>query len=135
MYPASASGSWEAALVNTLSSGDRVLAFDHGFFATGWCKVAQRLGLDVQFEPGDWRRAVTADRVEALLRDDTPPAIKAVLVVHNETSTGVTANVADVRRAMDAAQHPALLMVDTISSLASIDFMLASDRQQGELQT
>jgi alanine-glyoxylate transaminase/serine-glyoxylate transaminase/serine-pyruvate transaminase len=122
VYPASGSGSWEAALVNTLSAGDRVMAFDHGFFAAGWGKVAQRLGLDVQLQPGDWRRAVAADSVEALLRDDASHAIKAVLIVHNETSTGVTANVADIRRAMNAAQHPALLMVDAVSSLGSMEF-------------
>lgn len=122
VFPASGTGAWEAALVNTLSTGDRVLMFETGQFATLWREVAQRLGLQVDFVAGDWRQGVDADTVEARLRDDQAHEIKAVMVVHNETSTGIASNVAAVRRAMDRAGHPALLMVDTISSLASIDY-------------
>ncbi|MGH8799476.1 MAG: pyridoxal-phosphate-dependent aminotransferase family protein [Casimicrobiaceae bacterium] len=122
IYPASGTGAWEAALVNTLSPGDRVLMFETGHFATLWRKMADRLGLAVDFVAGDWRSGVDAAVVEARLAADRAQAIKAVLVVHNETSTGVTSDVAAVRRAIDRAGHPALLMVDTISSLASIDY-------------
>jgi alanine-glyoxylate transaminase/serine-glyoxylate transaminase/serine-pyruvate transaminase len=122
MFPSSGSGAWEAALVNTLSPGDRVLMFETGHFATLWCAMARNLDLDVDFVAGDWRRGVDPDVVEARLRDDRTSAIKAVAVVHNETSTGVTSRIAEVRRAIDAARHPALLLVDTISSLASIDY-------------
>jgi alanine-glyoxylate transaminase/serine-glyoxylate transaminase/serine-pyruvate transaminase len=122
IYPASGTGAWEAALVNTLSPGDRVLMFETGHFATLWRELAERLGLKVDFVPGDWRRGVDPAQVEAKLAEDTTHAIKAVLIVHNETSTGVASRVADVRRAIDAARHPALFMVDTISSLASIDY-------------
>lgn len=122
IFPASGTGAWEAALVNTLSPGDRVLMFETGQFATLWREVAQRLGVETEFVEGDWRHGVDAELVETRLRDDAAHAIKAVLVVHNETSTGVTSDIAAVRRAMDAAGHPALLMVDTISSLASIDY-------------
>jgi alanine-glyoxylate transaminase/serine-glyoxylate transaminase/serine-pyruvate transaminase len=122
IYPASGTGAWEAALVNTLSPGDKVLMFETGHFATLWMKMATRLGLDAEFVPGDWRRGVDPALVEEKLRADTDHAVKAVCVVHNETSTGCTSRIWAVRKAIDAAGHPALLMVDTISSLASIDY-------------
>jgi alanine-glyoxylate transaminase/serine-glyoxylate transaminase/serine-pyruvate transaminase len=122
IFPASGTGAWEAALVNTLSPGDKVLMFETGHFATLWREMAVKLGLDVQFVAGDWRHGVDPRVVESALSDDGRHQIKAVMVVHNETSTGVTSSVAAVRKAMDRAQHPALLMVDTISSLASIDY-------------
>ncbi len=122
IFPSSGTGAWEAALVNTLSPGDRVLMFETGHFATLWRKIAQQFGLEVEFVPGDWRHGVDPAVVQARLNADGTHAIKAVLCVHNETSTGVTSRIGDVRRAMDGANHPALLMVDTISSLASIDF-------------
>jgi len=122
IFPSSGTGAWEAALVNTLSPGDRVLMFETGHFATLWCEMARRLGLEVEFVPGDWRHPVDPERVEAALRADRGHTVRAVCVVHNETSTGVTSDVARVRAAIDAAGHPALLLVDTISSLASIDY-------------
>ena len=122
MYPSSGTGAWEAALVNTLSPGDRVLAFDNGQFATLWRGVAEKLGLDVVFAPGDWRDAVDPAQVEQRLREDSDHAIKAVMVVHNETSTGVVSPIADIRAALDRAGHPALYMVDTVSSLGSIEY-------------
>jgi alanine-glyoxylate transaminase/serine-glyoxylate transaminase/serine-pyruvate transaminase len=122
IYPASGTGAWEAALVNTLSPGDRVLMVETGHFATLWRKMAGRLGLDVEFLPGDWRHGVDPEAVEKRLRADAEKRIKAVCVVHNETSTGVTSRIGEARRAIDAAGHPALFMVDTISSLASIDY-------------
>ncbi|HYN12383.1 MAG TPA: aminotransferase class V-fold PLP-dependent enzyme [Burkholderiales bacterium] len=122
IYPASGTGAWEAALVNTLSPGDRVLMSETGHFAVLWQKLAQRLGLEVEFMPGDWRHGADPDAIEKRLRADADRRIKAVCVVHNETSTGVTSRIAEVRRAIDAAGHPALYMVDTISSLASIDY-------------
>jgi len=122
MYPSSGTGAWEAALVNTLSPGDRVLAFDNGQFATLWCGVAQRLGLEVVFEPGDWREAVDPVAVEQRLREDQNHTIKAVMVVHNETSTGVVSPIAEIRRAIDRSGHPALYLVDTVSSLGSMEF-------------
>jgi alanine-glyoxylate transaminase/serine-glyoxylate transaminase/serine-pyruvate transaminase len=122
IYPASGTGAWEAALVNTLSPGDRVLCFETGHFATLWQHMASGLGLHVDFVPGDWRHGADPQIVEERLAADTSRSIKAVCVVHNETSTGVTSRVADVRRAIDAAGHPALLLVDTISSLGSIDY-------------
>ena len=122
IYPSSGTGAWEASLVNTLSPDDKVLMFETGHFATLWRNMAQRLGLDVQFVPGDWRHGVDPEAVESMLRDDHNHGIKAVAVVHNETSTGVTSRIAEVRRAMDRAGHPALLLVDTISSLGSIDY-------------
>ena len=121
-YPSSGTGAWEAALVNTLSPGDRVLMFETGQFAILWQELAGRLGLDVDMVEGDWRHGVSAGGVESRLSEDKDHAIKAVCVVHNETSTGVVSNVAAVRAAMDAASHPALLFVDTISSLASVDY-------------
>src|SRR5215472_7057815 len=122
IYAASGTGAWEAALVNTLSPGDRVLMFETGHFATLWRAMAERLGLVVDFVPGDWRSGVRPATVEAKLADDRSHAIKAVLAVHNETSTGVTSRIAEVRAAIDRVGHPALFMVDTISSLASIDY-------------
>jgi alanine-glyoxylate transaminase/serine-glyoxylate transaminase/serine-pyruvate transaminase len=122
IYTASGTGAWEAALVNTLSPGDRVLMFETGWFAQLWRKLAERLGLEPEFLDGDWRSGVDAARIEARLADDREHLIRAVCVVHNETSTGVASDIAAVRRAIDAAGHPALLMVDTISSLASIDY-------------
>ena len=122
IYPASGTGAWEAALVNTLSPGDRVLSFETGHFATLWRNMASGLGLDVDFVPGDWRHGADPQTVQERLAADTSRSIKAVCVVHNETSTGVTSRVADIRRAIDAAGHPALLLVDTISSLGSIDY-------------
>src|SRR5262247_975700 len=122
IYPASGTGAWEAALVNTLSPGDRVLMAETGHFATLWQKLAGRLGLNVEFLPGDWRHGADPEAIEKKLRADTDKRIKAVCVVHNETSTGATSRIDEVRRAIDAAKHPALFMVDTISSLASIDY-------------
>jgi alanine-glyoxylate transaminase / serine-glyoxylate transaminase / serine-pyruvate transaminase len=120
IYPSSGTGAWEAALVNTLSPGDRVLAFETGHFATLWRAMAERLGLEVDWVEGDWRHGVDPDTVAAVLRSN--PSIAAVMVVHNETSTGVTSRVAEVREAMDSAGSDALLLVDTISSLGSIDY-------------
>ncbi len=117
-YPSSGTGAWEAALVNTLSPGDRVLAFETGHFATLWRDLATGLGLDVVFVPGDWRHGVDPD----VVRERLDPGVKAVCVVHNETSTGVTSRIAEIRRAIDEAGHPALLLVDTVSSLGSIDY-------------
>ncbi|WP_028923528.1 pyridoxal-phosphate-dependent aminotransferase family protein [Pseudonocardia acaciae] len=122
IYPSSGTGAWEAALVNTLSPGDRVLASETGHFATLWAKLATGLGLDVELIPGDWRHGADPDAIADRLAADEEHAIKAVCVVHNETSTGVTSRVPAVRAAMDAEAHPALLLVDTISSLASIDY-------------
>ncbi|MBV8167824.1 MAG: aminotransferase class V-fold PLP-dependent enzyme, partial [Alphaproteobacteria bacterium] len=122
MYPASGTGAWESALVNTLSAGDKVLMFETGHFASLWRELAGRLSLEVEIVPGDWRTGVDPAQVEARLAEDKAKAIKAVCVVHNETSTGVTSRIAEVRKAIDRANHPALLMVDTISSLASIDY-------------
>jgi len=122
IYPSSGTGAWEAALVNTLSPGDKVLMFESGHFATLWQNMAVQLGLDVDFVPGDWRHGVDPNIIETKLAEDRGHRIKAVAVVHNETSTGVTSRVAEVRKAIDRAGHPALLMVDTISSLASIDY-------------
>ena len=122
IFPASGTGAWEACLVNTLSPGDRVLAFETGHFATLWRNLADRLGIAVDFVPGDWRHGVDPAELESRLAADKARAIKAVMVVHNETSTGVTSRVAQCRAAINRAKHPALLLVDTISSLASIDY-------------
>ncbi|OGA19177.1 MAG: serine--glyoxylate aminotransferase [Betaproteobacteria bacterium RIFCSPLOWO2_12_FULL_63_13] len=122
IYPASGTGAWEAALVNTLSPGDRVLMFETGQFAALWSKMATRLGLQVEVVATDWRRGVDPAMVEAKLKEDHTHAIRALCVVHNETSTGVTSRIGAVRAAIDAAGHPALFMVDTISSLACIDY-------------
>ncbi|MFI6497335.1 pyridoxal-phosphate-dependent aminotransferase family protein [Nonomuraea typhae] len=118
VYASSGTGAWEAALVNTLSPGDRVLAFETGHFATLWCQMAARLGLEVDFVPGDWRHGVDPDLVAEHLTDQTA----AVMVVHNETSTGVRSRIPEIRAALDRAGHPALLLVDTISSLGSMDY-------------
>jgi alanine-glyoxylate transaminase/serine-glyoxylate transaminase/serine-pyruvate transaminase len=122
IYPASGTGAWEAALVNTLSPGDKVLMFETGHFATLWQKMATKLGLSPEFVTTDWRRGADPAAVEAKLREDKAHTIKAVCIVHNETSTGVTSRIGAIRKAIDAAKHPALFMVDTISSLASIDY-------------
>ncbi len=122
IYPASGTGAWEAALVNTLSPGDRVLMFETGHFATLWRGIASDLGLDVEFVAGDWRHGVDPGEVEARLTADKNHQIKAVMVVHNETSTGVTSRIAEIRKSIDSAAHPALFMVDVISSLGSIDY-------------
>jgi alanine-glyoxylate transaminase/serine-glyoxylate transaminase/serine-pyruvate transaminase len=122
IYPASGTGAWEAALVNTLSPGDAVLMAETGHFASLWKRLAERLALQPEFIAGDWRSGVDAARIEARLAADPQHRIKAVCVVHNETSTGVTSDIPAVRRAIDAAKHPALLLVDTISSLGSIDY-------------
>ena len=122
IYPSSGTGAWEAAIVNTLSPGERVLMVETGQFATLWRQMAGRLGLEVEFIPGDWRRAAPPDVIEAKLAEDRTHAIKAVMVVHNETSTGSLSRIPEIRRAIDAVGHPALLMVDTISSLGSADY-------------
>lgn len=122
IYPASGTGAWEAALVNTLSAGDRVLMVETGHFAFLWHKMATRLGLKPELIATDWRHGVDAAAIEAALLEDKSHAIKAVCVVHNETSTGVTSNIGNVRRALDRAGHPALLLVDTISSLGSVEY-------------
>jgi alanine-glyoxylate transaminase/serine-glyoxylate transaminase/serine-pyruvate transaminase len=122
IYPASGTGAWEAALVNTLSPGDRVLMAETGHFATLWKKLAERLSLVVDFMPGDWRQGAAPGEIERRLRADAGHAIKAVCIVHNETSTGVTTAIGPIRAAIDQAVHPALLLVDTISSLGSIDY-------------
>ncbi len=122
IYPSAGTGAWEAALVNTLSPGDRVLMAETGWFATLWKKMAAKLGLEPEFIEGDWRSGVDARRVGERLAKDRQHQIKAVAVVHNETSTGVTSDISAVRRAIDQERHPALLFVDTISSLGSIDY-------------
>jgi alanine-glyoxylate transaminase/serine-glyoxylate transaminase/serine-pyruvate transaminase len=122
VYAGSGTGAWEAALVNALSPGDRVLMAETGHFALLWKRLAERLGLKPEFLPGDWRHGADANAIHARLADDRAHAIKAVCIVHNETSTGVVSNIPGVRRAIDRAGHPALLLVDTISSLGSIDY-------------
>lgn len=122
IYPASGTGAWEAALVNTLNPGDRVVIFEAGQFASLWSKMAKSLSLKVDAIVGDWRRGADPDALRSKLEEDAQHEIKAVMVVHNETSTGVKSDIAAVRKAMDAAKHPALLLVDTISSLASMDY-------------
>jgi alanine-glyoxylate transaminase/serine-glyoxylate transaminase/serine-pyruvate transaminase len=121
VYPASGSGAWEAALVNTLSPGDRVVRYDNGHFIETWGTVANAVGLEVDVLPSDWRKPVDPAAVEAHLVDDKDHEIKAVLVVHNETSTGVMSDIPGVRAAIDRAGHPALLMVDAVSSLCAMD--------------
>ena len=122
IYPSSGTGAWEAALVNTLSPGDKVLMFETGHFATLWYQKAVRLGLDAEFVPGDWRHGVDPAQVEERLKTDKNHRIKSVMVVHNETSTGVASRIGEIRKAIDKVKHPALFMVDTISSLASLDY-------------
>jgi alanine-glyoxylate transaminase/serine-glyoxylate transaminase/serine-pyruvate transaminase len=122
IYPGSGTGAWEAALVNTLSPGDRVLLFETGHFSQQWRQVAEKFGLLVEYVPGNWRTGADPAAAETRLSADQNQAVKAVLVVHNETSTGVTSRIAELRAAIDRARHPALLIVDTISSLASMDY-------------
>ena len=122
IFPSSGSGAWEAALVNTLSPGEKVLMFETGHFSSLWEKMAKNFDLDVELIPGDWRTGVDPALVEKNLQNDTNHRIKAVCVVHNETSTGVTTNIKGVRGAIDTAEHPALLMVDTVSSLGAVDY-------------
>ncbi len=122
IYASSGTGAWEASLVNTLSPGDKVLMFETGHFATLWKNMALRLGLEVDFVPGDWRRGVDPAVVETKLAEDRGRRIKSVNVVHNETSTGCLSRIAEIRKAIDRAGHPALFMVDTISSLGSVDY-------------
>ena len=122
LYPGSGTGAWEAAIVNTLSPGDKVLAFETGQFSTLWRDLAGKLGIEVEFVPGDWRHGASPEAAEARLTDDRERNIKAVMVVHNETSTGVASRIGEIRAAMNRADHPALLLVDSISSLGSIDY-------------
>jgi alanine-glyoxylate transaminase/serine-glyoxylate transaminase/serine-pyruvate transaminase len=122
IYPSSGTGAWEAALANTMRPGDRVLMYETGHFASLWAQLAGRLGLQVEVIPGDWRHGADPEAISARLAADPAGAIRAVCVVHNETSTGVTSRVPEIRAGIDAAEHPALLLVDTISSLASIDY-------------
>ncbi|MEO0728837.1 MAG: aminotransferase class V-fold PLP-dependent enzyme [Pseudomonadota bacterium] len=122
IYPSSGTGAWEAALVNTLSAGDHVLFYETGHFASLWTKLADKIGIKAEVIETDWRNGVDANAIETRLRADAAHSIKAVCIVHNETSTGATSPVADVRKAIDAAGHPALFMVDTISGLASADY-------------
>ncbi|MSP52257.1 MAG: aminotransferase class V-fold PLP-dependent enzyme [Alphaproteobacteria bacterium] len=125
IFAGSGSGAWEAALVNTLSPGDKVLMAETGHFSNLWERMARKFALDVEYLPGDWRGGVNPARVEARLAEDKAHAIKAVAIVHNETSTGVTSDVAAIRRALDQTRHPALFLVDAISSLGSIDLRTA----------
>jgi len=122
IYPASGTGGWESALLNTLSPGDKVLAFETGHFATLWKNVAVKLGLDVDFVPGDWRHGIDVNTVREKLEADKEGSIKAVLAVHTETSTGINSKIRDIREAIDAAGHQALFMVDAVSSLACSDY-------------
>jgi alanine-glyoxylate transaminase/serine-glyoxylate transaminase/serine-pyruvate transaminase len=122
IFPASGTGAWEAAIVNTLSPGDQVLMIETGHFAALWRDLAQKFGLVVDYLPGDWRHGINASAVATKLSHDRNRAIKAVMCVHNETSTGITSDIAAIRQALDGEKHPALLMVDTVSSLASIDY-------------
>ena len=122
MYPASGSGAWEAAIVNTLSPGDRVLMFETGHFSRLWRQVAERFGIHVDYLPGTWRTGVVVEDIEAKLSEDKDHQYKAVMVVHNETSTGTTSKILEIRKAMNRLGHPALLMVDAISSLGSVEY-------------
>ena len=122
MYPASGTGAWEAAIVNTLSPGDRVLMFETGHFSQLWRQITERFGINVVYVPGTWGRGADPAEVEARLGSDPQHTFKAVMVVHNETSTGVTSRISEIRRAMNLVGHPALLIVDTISSLACVDY-------------
>jgi len=122
IYPASGTGAWEAAIVNTLSEGDKVLMFETGHFSFLWLEIAKKFKLQVDFVPGDWRTGVDPRIVEQKLKDDKEKKIKAIFVVHNETSTGVTSKISKIRKAIDDANHPSLFFVDTISSLGSIDY-------------
>jgi alanine-glyoxylate transaminase/serine-glyoxylate transaminase/serine-pyruvate transaminase len=121
LYPGSATGGWEAAFTNTLSAGDKILMFDSGVFASNWKTAAERFGLDIDFVECDWRKGVDPDVVESRLKADGSHRIKSVMVLHNETSTGITNSIASVREAMNSTRHPALLMVDAVSSAGSIE--------------
>ncbi|MEK9959519.1 MAG: aminotransferase class V-fold PLP-dependent enzyme [Pelagibacteraceae bacterium] len=122
IYPGSGTGAWEAAIVNTLSEGDKILMYETGQFSTLWWDIAKKFKLNIDFIPGDWRTGASPEIIEKKLKEDKNHEIKAVCVVHNETSTGVTSRIGEVRKAIDNAKHPALYFVDTISSLASIDY-------------
>jgi alanine-glyoxylate transaminase / serine-glyoxylate transaminase / serine-pyruvate transaminase len=122
IFPSSGTGAWEAAIVNTLSPGDKVLMCETGHFATLWQQMAKRWGLEVEFLAGDWRRGADPAAIEAKLAEDKSHSFKAVMVVHNETSTGAASRIAEIRKAIDNANHPALFLVDTISSLGSVEF-------------
>ena len=122
IYPGSGSGAWEASIVNTLSPGDRVLMFETGHFSDLWRKVAENFGVVVEYVPGNWRHGAVPEEIEKRLAEDKSRSLKALMIVHNDTSTGVTSRIPEIRNAIDRARHPALLMVDAISSLASIDF-------------
>jgi len=122
IYPGSGTGAWEAAIVNTLSPGERVLVFETGHFSLLWRQLAERFGINVEYVPGNWRSGAAAAELESRLASDQQHTFKAVMVVHNETSTGVTSRISEIRRAMNNVHHPALLIVDTISSLASTDY-------------
>jgi alanine-glyoxylate transaminase/serine-glyoxylate transaminase/serine-pyruvate transaminase len=122
VYPSSGTGAWEAALVNTLSPGDRVLAFDIGHFSTLWAQLGRNLGLEVTIDPGDWRRGVQPAEVHDILTADAGHEFRAVMIVQNETSTGAATHIPSIRAALDSARHPALLLVDTISSLGSVEY-------------
>src|SRR5213592_5119347 len=122
IYPSSGTGAWEAAIVNTLSPGDKVLMPETGQFAVLWLGIAEKFKLDVDFLPGDWRRGADVEQIEAKLAADREHRIKAVMVIHNETSTGCVTPPLEVRKALDRAKHPALLMVDTISGLAALEY-------------
>lgn len=122
IYPATGTGAWEAALVNTLNPGDEILCFETGHFSSLWKGMAEKWGLRPTMIPGDWRTGADPEKIRAALEDDTDHRFKAVCVVHNETSTGVTSRIPEIRAAIDAADHPALFMVDTISSLGSVDY-------------
>jgi alanine-glyoxylate transaminase/serine-glyoxylate transaminase/serine-pyruvate transaminase len=122
IYPGSGSGAWEASIVNTLSPGDRVLMFETGHFSDLWRKVADSFGVLVEYVPGNWRHGAVPEEIEKRLAEDKDRSLKAVMIVHNDTSTGVTSRIPEIRSAIDRARHPALLIVDAISSLASIDF-------------
>ena len=121
-YSASGSGAWEAAIVNTLSPGDRVLMFETGHFSRLWRQVAERFGIRVDYLPGSWRRGIIVEDIEAKLSEDKDHQYKAVMAVHNETSTGTTSNIFEIRKAINRLAHPALLMVDAVSSLGSIEY-------------
>ena len=122
IYPGSGTGAWEAAIVNTLSPGERVLMFETGHFSLLWRQLAERFGINVEYVPGNWRSGASAAELESRLASDQQHVFKAVMVVHNETSTGVTSRISEIRRGMNNVHHPALLIVDTISSLASTDY-------------
>jgi alanine-glyoxylate transaminase/serine-glyoxylate transaminase/serine-pyruvate transaminase len=124
VFPGTGTGGWESALVNTLSPGDKVLTFRYGQFSHLWINMMQRLGLDLTVVDVEWGEGAPPEQIQELLSQDTAHAYKALCVVHNETATGVTSDIAAVRKAMDAAKHPALLFVDSVSGLASIDFRM-----------